>query len=216
VLVDDLRELRDRLQRAVFAPPGDVGDALAVDGEPDTGAYDEGHDLDDDPRLLVGVCLKVHAEGAGDFITTTEGLPPSLSTTLDGLPWPLIPGHEAAGTMLEVGAAVTHLAVGQRVAVVVSERQQGTLEPVLITPISPEEFLVGKALAVLIPTLAVSYGVFGSSLRRTLCSLTPVSSRRSSGSHIPVSLLFTPLLAGWSIWVGIAISTRSTDIRAAQ
>jgi len=28
--------------------------------------------------------------------------------------------------------------------------------------------------------------------------------------------LFTPLLAGWSIWVGIAISARSTDIRVAQ
>ena len=29
-------------------------------------------------------------------------------------------------------------------------------------------------------------------------------------------LLFTPLLAGWSIWVGIAISTRSSDVRVAQ
>ncbi len=29
-------------------------------------------------------------------------------------------------------------------------------------------------------------------------------------------LLFTPLLAAWSIWVGIAISTRSSDVRVAQ
>jgi hypothetical protein len=29
-------------------------------------------------------------------------------------------------------------------------------------------------------------------------------------------LLFTPLLAGWSIWVGIAISARSNDTRVAQ
>ena len=29
-------------------------------------------------------------------------------------------------------------------------------------------------------------------------------------------MLFTPLLAVWSIWVGIAISTRSSDIRVAQ
>jgi ABC-2 type transport system permease protein len=29
-------------------------------------------------------------------------------------------------------------------------------------------------------------------------------------------IVFTPLLALWSIWVGIAISTRSNDIRAAQ
>jgi ABC-2 type transport system permease protein len=29
-------------------------------------------------------------------------------------------------------------------------------------------------------------------------------------------VLFTPLLAGWSIWVGIAISARSSDVRVAQ
>ena len=31
-----------------------------------------------------------------------------------------------------------------------------------------------------------------------------------------MKLLFTPLLAGWSIWMGIAISARSPDVRAAQ
>ncbi len=31
-----------------------------------------------------------------------------------------------------------------------------------------------------------------------------------------VQLLFTPLLAGWGIWVGIAVSARSTDVRSAQ
>ena len=31
-----------------------------------------------------------------------------------------------------------------------------------------------------------------------------------------MQLLFTPLLAGWSIWVGIAISARSSDVRVAQ
>jgi hypothetical protein len=31
-----------------------------------------------------------------------------------------------------------------------------------------------------------------------------------------VQLLFTPLLAGWSIWVGIVISARSNDVRVAQ
>jgi ABC-2 type transport system permease protein len=29
-------------------------------------------------------------------------------------------------------------------------------------------------------------------------------------------VLFTPLLAAWSIWVGIAVSTRSSDVRVAQ
>jgi hypothetical protein len=35
-------------------------------------------------------------------------------------------------------------------------------------------------------------------------------------SHLLVPLLFTPLLAGWSIWAGIAISARASDVRVAQ
>ena len=31
-----------------------------------------------------------------------------------------------------------------------------------------------------------------------------------------MQLLFTPLVAGWSVWVGIAMSTRVSDGRAAQ
>jgi ABC-2 type transport system permease protein len=29
-------------------------------------------------------------------------------------------------------------------------------------------------------------------------------------------LLFTPLLAGWSIWVGLGMSARASDVRVAQ
>ena len=43
---------------------------------------------------------------------------------------------------------------------VVGERQQGTLERVLTTPIRREEFLLGKALAALVPSLAISYAVY--------------------------------------------------------
>ena len=37
-----------------------------------------------------------------------------------------------------------------------------------------------------------------------------------AGTHVLVQLLFTPLLAGWAIWVGIAVSARSADVRVAQ
>jgi len=33
---------------------------------------------------------------------------------------------------------------------------------------------------------------------------------------ILAQLLFTPPLAMWSIWVGLAVSTRTSDVRAAQ
>jgi ABC-2 type transport system permease protein len=100
---------------------------------------------------------------------------------------------------------------------VVGEREQGTLEPILITPIRREEFLVGKALAVLMPTLAIAYTIFGIFLAvAALFAHHGIESAIFAGSHIPVQLVFTPLLAGWSIWVGIAISARSSDVRVAQ
>ena len=100
---------------------------------------------------------------------------------------------------------------------VVGEREQGTLEPVLITPIRREEFLVGKALAVAVPTLTIAYAIFGVFLVVAKLFAHPgIESAIFAGTHVLVQLLFTPLLAGWSIWVGIAISARSSDIRAAQ
>ncbi len=100
---------------------------------------------------------------------------------------------------------------------VVGEREQGTLEPVLITPIRREEFVVGKALAVAAPTLAIAYAMFGIFLLAAeLFANHGIASAVFAGSHVLVQLLFTPLLAGWSIWVGIAISARSSDIRVAQ
>jgi ABC-type Na+ efflux pump permease subunit len=100
---------------------------------------------------------------------------------------------------------------------VVGEREQGTLEPVLITPIRCEEFLIAKALAAFVPTLVIAYAVFGIFLAVAALFAHPVIvSAIYAGPHVLVQLLFTPLLAGWAIWVGIAVSTRSTDVRVAQ
>jgi ABC-type Fe3+/spermidine/putrescine transport system ATPase subunit len=100
---------------------------------------------------------------------------------------------------------------------VVGEREQGTLEPVLTTPIRREEFLTAKALAAFVPVLVIAYAVFGIFLGAAALFAHPVIvSAIYAGSHVLVQLLFTPLLAGWAIWVGIAVSTRSTDVRVAQ
>jgi ABC-2 type transport system permease protein len=100
---------------------------------------------------------------------------------------------------------------------VVGERQQGTLEPVLTTPVRREELLLGKALAVLLPSLAISYAVYAFVLACVELFAHPaVASALLRGPEVLAQLLFTPLLAGWSIWVGMAISTRSSDVRVAQ
>ena len=100
---------------------------------------------------------------------------------------------------------------------VVGERQQGTLEPVLTTPIRREEFLLGKALAALVPSVAIAYAVYAVFLACVgLFAHPAVASALIRGPDLLAQLLFTPLLAGWSIWVGIAISARSSDFRVAQ
>jgi len=100
---------------------------------------------------------------------------------------------------------------------VVGEREQGTLEPVLTTPIRREELLIGKGLAAFIPAVVASYAVFGLFLAAAAVFAHPtIASAIFSGTHVLVQLLFTPLLAGWAIWVGIAVSTRAGDVRVAQ
>lgn len=102
-------------------------------------------------------------------------------------------------------------------ASVVTERQQGTLEPVLSTPIRREEFLLAKAIAPLAPAVAISYlvyGIFAAVIE--LFAHPGVAPALLQGSVVIAQVIFTPFLALWSIWVGIAISTRSSDIRAAQ
>jgi ABC-2 type transport system permease protein len=100
---------------------------------------------------------------------------------------------------------------------VAGERQQETLEPVLATPITREEFLLGKALAVFLPSLFIAYVVFALFIAVVELFAKPgIAPALISTDDVIVQVLFTPLLAAWSIWVGIAVSTRSNDVRVAQ
>ncbi|HEY7983172.1 MAG TPA: ABC transporter permease subunit [Ktedonobacterales bacterium] len=100
---------------------------------------------------------------------------------------------------------------------VVGEREQGTLEPVLTTPIRREELIVAKALAALVPTLVVAYVVYACFLACTRLLAQPaVAAAVLQVPDLLVQVLFTPLLALLAIWFGIAISARASDVRVAQ
>jgi ABC-2 type transport system permease protein len=100
---------------------------------------------------------------------------------------------------------------------VVGERQQGTLEPMLGTPIRREELLLGKTLAVLFPSVAIAYLVYGIFLACVaLFAHAGIADALIRGPDVLAQLAFTPLLAGCSIWIATAISTRASDIRVAQ
>ena len=101
---------------------------------------------------------------------------------------------------------------------VAGEREQGTLEPLLTTPIRKQEFITGKAAAVMIPTLTLSYAVSGLFLAVVWLFAKPAASSGvfHQGPLLLAVALFTPLLAGWAIVVGMAVSVRVDDVRVAQ
>ena len=156
------------------------------------------------------------------FVIGTMAFLPLLFIALPIVQLLTVPASEASSKLdARVGISLLYMllipAIVPSAYSVVGEREQGTLEPILITPIRREEFLVGKALAVAAPTLTIAYAIFGIFLAATALFAHPgIDSAVFAGSHVLVQLLFTPLLAGWSIWVGIAISARSSDIRVAQ
>jgi ABC-type Na+ efflux pump permease subunit len=116
--------------------------------------------------------------------------------------------------LLGIPALVPSILAGYAV---VGEREQGTLEPVLTMPIRREELVLAKALAALVPTLVVAYMVYALFLTATkLLAQPPVAAAVLQVPDVLVQVLFTPLLALFSIWVALAISTRLGDVRAAQ
>jgi hypothetical protein len=100
---------------------------------------------------------------------------------------------------------------------VIGEREQGTLEPVLTTPVRREELLLGKALAAVIPSVLVAYIVYAIFMLIVRFGASPsVVNAVWEFSWFLAEILFAPLLATWSVWVGTAISARSSDVRVAQ
>ncbi len=163
------------------------------------------------------------------FIMVTMALMPAIFIVLpilDIFVLPAVRASSAARSALDkrIGLSLLYMLIIPAVVPatlagysVVGEREQGTLEPVLTTPVRAEEFLLGKALAVLLPTLAIVYAMFGIFLACVKLFAQPaIATAIFSGQHVLVQLLFTPLLAGWSIWVGLMISARASDVRVAQ
>jgi ABC-2 type transport system permease protein len=101
---------------------------------------------------------------------------------------------------------------------VVGEREQGTLEPLLTTPLRIQEFILGKAAAVMLPTLVLCYAVFALYLAvvQLFANHIVASGIFHQGPMLLALFLFTPLLAGWAIVVGLAVSVRANEVRVAQ
>lgn len=99
----------------------------------------------------------------------------------------------------------------------IGEREQGTLEPVLTTPVRHEELLLGKALAAGIPTVSLAYAMLALFAVVVRAGATPAVARLVwQPGRLLAFVLFDPLLAAFAIWIGLAVSVRSSDVRVAQ
>lgn len=137
----------------------------------------------------------------------------------------LSPSMSASAVQKSVGTAFLLLLVVPAIVPaviaaysVVGEREQGTLEPLLTTPLRKEELLLGKALAAVAPAIGIAYLIFVlvEVIARLFAQNAAVAPALGAGPHVLAEILFAPLIAGWSIWVCIGISARSSDVRVAQ
>jgi ABC-2 type transport system permease protein len=100
---------------------------------------------------------------------------------------------------------------------VVGERDQGTLEPLLTTPVRRGELMLGKGLAAVLPATVVTYVLYAAFIVAVrVWAAHAAFAEVWQLAPILAEALFTPLLATWSVCVGMAISVRSTDVRVAQ
>jgi len=100
---------------------------------------------------------------------------------------------------------------------VIGEREQRTLETVLTTPVTDGELLAGKAIAAVLPTVAISWLLFGVyvALAEIFAPQVVLSQIWTLEQAVAMALL-APALAGFAIVIGIIVSLRSSDFRVAQ
>jgi len=98
---------------------------------------------------------------------------------------------------------------------IVGEKDQATLEPLLATPISDLELFLGKALASVLPALAINWASFGLFLGATRWLTGGLPPEALTAPWIASIFGLSPLLAMFSVLVTMLVSSRASDARAA-
>lgn len=176
-------------------------------------------------RLLVVIRKEFREYRRNHFILLTmAGMPIVLLLILAAETFALPRGISDAALRRPIGTALLFL---QLIPVmlpttiaayaVIGEREQLTLEPVLTTPVTDRELLAGKAVAAVLPAVAISWLLFGVyvGLAEIFAPPVVVSQIWTAEQGVAMTLL-APALAGFAIMIGIIVSLRSSDFRVAQ
>ncbi len=98
---------------------------------------------------------------------------------------------------------------------IVGEKDQGSLEPLLATPITDLELFLGKALASVIPAVIMTWGGFGLFIAIAIPLVGGIPPHVLTPPWITAIFGLSPLLALFSVGVTMLVSARATDVRAA-
>lgn len=100
---------------------------------------------------------------------------------------------------------------------IIGEKTSRTLEPLLATPLSTLELILGKSLAAALPAVGLTWLAFGVfAVLTAMSTASAVTSRVFDATAWLLILLVTPLAALLALGAGILVSTRSRDPRGAQ
>jgi ABC-2 type transport system permease protein len=98
---------------------------------------------------------------------------------------------------------------------IIGEKEQGSLEPLLATPISDLELFLGKALASVLPALVLTWGGFGLFLGISILFIGGIPPHVLTPPWIAAIFGLSPLLSLFSVGVTMLVSSRASDARAA-
>jgi ABC-type Na+ efflux pump permease subunit len=100
----------------------------------------------------------------------------------------------------------------------VGEKINRSMEPLLATPTTDGELLLGKSLAAFIPTMVGTYAAFSVNIVAVDIILLPIIGRLYAPdlSWIIVMFLLAPAVCIASIEANVLVSSRMRDVRAAQ
>lgn len=140
---------------------------------------------------------------AGFMVWQGQGLPPEAQAALfnTALMYFLI-----LPVMIPVTLAVYSI---------VGEKEQGTLEPLLATPLTDWEIFAGKALVAVIPSIGLTWGVFSLFLISAHLMLGGIPAGVLSVPWLMSIFVLSPLLAVFGVLVSMLVSSRTSDPRAA-
>lgn len=100
---------------------------------------------------------------------------------------------------------------------IIGEKQQRSLEPLLATPITVGELLLGKSLAAAIPAVLTTWLAFGIfALGARFLTTPPVRLLLVNSMWLLAMLIIAPLCCLLSVALAVIVSSRVNDVRVAE